>query len=189
QLSIADRNIAIEKEKVKVALAGFLPRLVGFANRTHSSDSFLLYDNFWTYGLAGTMSVFNGFATINEYKAAKEHKKEAFIEREQRMLVLMLEVVKAHLNLEDSKRQSLLAQKTFDVSSMHFTEVEEKWHEGLIDGSGMLDVMAEKDAAQMELTNCSFQLQVSTATLYNVMGIAETNYKGEKNETVERTNR
>lgn len=182
QLSIADRNIAIKKEKVKVALAGFLPRLVGFANRTHSSDSFLLYDNFWTYGLAGTMSVFNGFATVNEYKAAKERKKEAFIEREQQTLVLMLEVVKAYLNLEDSKRQSLLAQKTFDVSSMHLTEVEEKWHEGLIDGSGMLDVMAGKDAAQMELTNRSFQLQVTTATLYNIMGITDIDYEENKNE-------
>ena len=185
QLYIADRNIAIEKEKVKIALAGFLPRLVGFANRTNSSDSYLLHDNFFTYGLTGTMSIFNGFATINEYKAAKERKKDAFIEREQQTLVLMLEVTKAYLNLEDAKRQSLLAQKTFDVSSMHFNEVQEKWREGLIDSSQMLDVMAERDAAQAELTNSHFQLQVTNATLYNVMGITEINYEGEKYENVE----
>jgi len=182
QLSIADRNIAIEKEKVKVALAGFLPRLVGFANLTNSSDSFLLYNNFWTYGLAGTMSVFNGFATINEYKAAKEHKKHAFIEREQQTLVLMLEVVKAYLNLEDAKKQSLLAQKIFDVSSMHLNEVQEKWNEGLIDGSQMLDAMAEKNATQMKLTISHFQLQVSTATLYQVMGITDIGSEDNKDE-------
>ena len=177
QLHIADRNIAIEKEKVKIALAGFLPRLVGFANRTHSSDSFLLYDNFWTYGMAGTMSVFNGFATINEYKAAKERQKDAFIEREQQTLVLMLEVAKAYLNLEDAKRQSLLSQKVFDASSMHLTEVQEKWYEGLIDSSQMLEVLAEKEISQMDLMNSRFQLQVSIATLYNVMGITDTNYE------------
>ena len=173
QLYIADRNIAIEKEKVKVALAGFLPRLVGFANRTHSSDSFLLYDNFWTYGLAETMSIFNSFATINEYKAAKERQKDAFVQREQQTLVLMLEVTKAYLNTEDVKRQSMLAKKAFDATSMHLTEVQEKWHEGLIDSSQMLNVMAEKDAAQMELTNNRFQLQVAAATLHNVMGITD----------------
>ena len=173
QLYIADRSIAIEKEKVKIALVGFFPRLMGFANRTHSSDSFLLYDNFWTYGLAGTMSVFNGFATIDEYKAAKEREKEAFIKREQQTLVLMLEVSKAYLNLEDAKRQSLLAQKVFDASSMHLTEIQEKWHEGLVDSSQMLDVMAEKDATQTQLTSSNFQLQVCTAMLYNVMGITD----------------
>jgi len=177
QLHIADRNIAIEKEKVKVALAGFLPRLVGFANRTRSSDSFLLYDNFWTFGLSGTMSVFNGFATINEYKAAKERQKDAFIEREQQTLVLMLEVVKAYLNLEDAKEQSLLAQKAFAASSRHLAEAEEKWREGLIQSSDMLDVLAEKDNAQTELTNSHFQLQVAVATLYNVMGITDKEYE------------
>jgi len=176
-LHIADRNIAIEKEKVKVALASFLPKLMGFANRTHSSDSFLLYDNFWTYGLAGTMTLFNGFANINEYKAAKERKKEAFIKREQQTLVLMLEVGKAYLNLENAQRQSLLAQKVLDMSSMHFTEVQEKWHEGLVDSSEMLDVLAEKEVAQMDFMNSRFQLQVSIATLYNVMGITDTNYE------------
>lgn len=182
QLHIADRQIAIEKEKVKVALAGFLPRLVGFANRTHSSDSYLLYDNFWTYGLAGTMTLFNGFANINEYKAAKERQKYAFIEREQQTLVLMLEVTKAYLNLEDAKRQSLLAQKAFNASSMHLTEVQEKWREGLVDSSEMLEVMAEKDAAQTELNNSRFQLQVSTATLYNVMGITDIGSEDNKDE-------
>ena len=175
QLYIADLAIAIEKEKLKIAIAGFLPRLGGFANRTYSSDSFLLYGNFWTYGLAGTMSVFNSFANINEYKAAKEHNKEAFIKREQQTLVLMLEVSKAYLNLEDAKRQSLLAQKTFDASSMHLREVQEKWHEGLVDSSEILDVLAEKEVAQMDFMNSRFQLQVSSATLYNVMGITDTN--------------
>ncbi len=182
QLHISDRQVAVEKEKVKVALAGFLPRLVGFANRTHSSDSFLLYDNYWTYGLAGTMSLFNGFANINEYKAAKERRKEAFIEREQRTLVLMLEVVKAYLNVENAERQSLLAQKALEASSRHLAEVEDKWREGLIDSSEVFDVLAEKDSAQMELMNSRFQQQVSIATLYNVMGITDTDYGENRHE-------
>jgi outer membrane protein TolC len=173
QLHIADRQIEIEKEKVKVALAAFLPRLTVFANRGNTSDSFQLYQNFWTYGLSSTVAVFNGFANINEYKAAKQRRVAAFIEREQKTLVLMLEVLKAYLNLENAKEETRLAQKSFDTTSRHFDEVNEKWKEGLLQSSEMLNILAEKDNAQMELMVSNFNLQVSIATLQNVMGVTE----------------
>ena len=173
QLQIADRQVAIEKEKVKVALAAFLPRLTIFANRGNTSDSFQLYQDFWTFGLTGTMAIFNGFANINEYKAAKERKKAAFIEREQETLTLILEVFKAYLNLQNAKDQAMLAQKSFDAASKHFDEINEKWKEGLVQSSEMLNVLAEKDNAQMELMNSNFNLQVCIATLQNAMGITE----------------
>jgi outer membrane protein TolC len=178
QLHIADRQVAIEEEKVKVALAAFLPKLTVFANRTNTSDSFQLYSDLWTYGLSGTLAVFNGFANINEYKAAKERKKAAFIEREQQTLVLMLEVLKAYLNLENAKNETLLTQKSFDTASKHFDEVNEKWKEGLVQSSEMLTVLSEKDNAQMELMVSNFNLQVSIATLQNVMGTTEVPNKG-----------
>jgi outer membrane protein TolC len=174
QLHIADRQVAIEEEKVKVAIAAFLPRLTVFANRTNTSDSFQLFQDFWTYGLSGTLAVFNGFANINEYKAAKERKKEAFIEREQQTLTLMLEVFKAYLNLQSAKDLTLLARKSSDAASTHFDEVNEKWKEGTISSSEMLAVLAEKDNAQAELMVSDFILQVSIATLQNVMGITDT---------------
>ena len=90
QLHIADRVIAIEEEKAKLALAAFLPRLTAFAVRTNTSDSFQVYQNYWMTGLAGTISLFNGFANINQYKAAKEQKEEAFIQREQASLTLIV---------------------------------------------------------------------------------------------------
>jgi outer membrane protein TolC len=170
QLHIADREVAIEEEKVKVALAAFLPRLTLFANRTNTSDSFQLFPDFWTYGLAGTLAVFNGFANIDEYKAAKERRKEAFIEREQLTLTLMLEVLKAYQNLQNAKDLAVLAQKSVDASSMHFEEVNEKWKQGIVPGSEMLAVLAEKNTAQTELMSSNFFLQVSIATLQNVMG-------------------
>jgi len=173
QLHIADLQIAIAEEKIKIALAAFLPRLTIFANRTNTSDSYQLYQNSLTYGLAGTFAIFNGFANINEYKAAKERKKGAFIDREQQTLTLILQVYKAYLNLENAKEEALLSQKYFDTASKHLDEVNEKWKEGLIQSSEMLSIMAEKDNTQMELMNSNFNLQVCIATLQNVMGTAE----------------
>lgn len=173
QLQIADRQVAIEEEKVKVALAAFLPRLTIFANRGNTSDSFQVFDNFWTYGLSGTLAIFNGFANINEYKAAKERKKAAFIEREQETLTMILEVYKAYLNLQNAKDQTTLAQKSFDTASKHFDETNEKWKEGLVQSSELLNVLAEKDNTQMELMNSNFQFQVCIATLHNLTGTTD----------------
>ncbi|PKL50049.1 MAG: hypothetical protein CVV39_01940 [Planctomycetes bacterium HGW-Planctomycetes-1] len=173
QLYISDLQIAIAEEKVQIALAAFLPRLTIFANQTNTSDSFQLYQNSWQFGLIGTMSIFNGFANINEYKAAKERKKAEFIDREQQTLAVILQVYKAYMNLENAKEESILAQKLFDTESEHFKEISNKWQEGLVQSSEMLGVMAEMDNAQMELMNSNFNLQVSIATLHNAMGTAE----------------
>lgn len=173
QLHIADRQVAIEEEKVKIALAAFLPRLTVFANLTNTSDSFQLFQNFWTYGLAGSWAIFNGFANINEYDAAKERRKEAFVEREQLTLTLMLEIYKAYLNVQNAKDTQTLAQKSYDAASMHFEEVNEKWKQGTVQGSEMLSALAEKDTAQSDLTVSNFMLQVSIATLQNVMGVTD----------------
>jgi outer membrane protein TolC len=180
QLFIADRQIAIEKEKVKIAFSGFLPRLIGFAGRTHSSDSYMVYDNYWTYGLAGTMSIFNGFATINEYKVAKQRKEAAFVNREQQTLTLILQVVKAHLNLKDADEQNILTERAFSAASTHFAEVDAKWREGLVHSSEMLTVQAERDMAEMDVMNSRFSQQVSVATLYNVIGTGDIGYEEDK---------
>ena len=178
QLYISDLQVAIAEEKVKIALAAFLPRLTIFASRTNTSDSFQVYQNFWTYGLSGTLAIFNGFANINEYKAAKERRKAAFIDREQQTLTMILQVYKAYLNLENAKEGMLLAQKSFDAESSHFNEINDKWKEGLVQSSDMLSVMADKDNAQMELMNSNFNLQVCIATLQNAMGTTEIPSEG-----------
>ncbi len=169
-LFISDKKIQIEKEKVKIALAGFLPKLSVFAGRTNTSDSFQVYQNFWTYGLVGSLPIFNGFANINEYKAAKERQKLAVVERQQQALVLMLEVYKAYLNFENARETSALAQKSLDTALKHFDETNEKWKEGLVLSSELYAVTAEKDNAQMDLMTSKYQLQVSIAVLKNLMG-------------------
>jgi len=43
---------------------------MGFAGGVTSSDSFLVHSDYWLYGLAGVLNVFDGLASINTYKAA-----------------------------------------------------------------------------------------------------------------------
>lgn len=170
QLRIADLKVAIEEEKVKVALAAFLPRISIFANRSTTSDSFQVYPTLWSYGFAATYAIFNGFANINEYEAAKERKKAAFVNREQQTLILILQIYKAYLNLQNAKDEVLYAQKSFDVAEKRFDDTYEKWKQGLVQSSDMLEMMANKDNWQTQLMNSNYNLQVCIATLQNVMG-------------------
>jgi len=178
QLRISDRAVAIQQEAVKVAFAGFLPVLQGFASRMDSTDSFLKYSNYWVGGLAGTLSVFNGFANINEYKAARQRREEVFLEREQASLAVILEVFKAHLNLQTAAQERAWAQQNLKVASAKLAEVRQQWQEGLISAPALLDLLAQRDGAQMQAINAGYRYQVATATLWNVMGKTKTDFEG-----------
>ncbi len=177
QLRIADRNVEIQREQVKIALADFLPKLFGFVYRPEAIDDFGAGSIEWIYGLTGTMTLFNGFANINAYKAAREHREESFLEREQASLAVILEVMKAHLMVATAQEQVTLAQNAFDAASQRFTDTRQQWQEGLVGSSELLDVTAGRDRAHAQAINARFQYQVSTATLLNVMGKTRIDYE------------
>jgi outer membrane protein TolC len=182
QLRIADRKIEIEREKVKIAISGFLPLLVGFASRVNTSDGFQKYSSYWMTGLSGVLSVFNGFANIYEYDAAKENVKKAALEREQATLILMLEVFRAYQSLQLAQDAIDIAENNFNVTSLKYDQVYQQWREGLVDASEMLSVLAEKDQAQMLRINTKYQRQVAIATLLNAMGKTKIDFEESINE-------
>jgi len=177
QLRIADRAIKIQEEQVKIAVSNFLPKLFGFITYPDSFDDFVSASNQWLYGLSGTMTVFNGFANIDEYKAARERRRKSFVEREQASLAVMLEVVGAHRAVQTAEEQIALAKSVLDVASERYAETENQWHEGLVNPSTLLDATAERDKARLQVINARFQHQVTTATLLNVMGKTKVDYE------------
>ncbi len=182
QLRIADRQVAIEQEKVRIALANFVPSLMGFANRVNTSDAFQKYSSYWKTGLSGVLTVFNGFANVYEYDAAKENVKKAALEREQATLRLMLEVLRAHQNYQLAEDSIAIAQSNFSTSSGKYDQVYHQWREGLVDAPDLLSVLAEKDQAQMLRINSKFQRQLAIATLLNAMGKTRTDFEDAANE-------
>ncbi len=181
-LHMADRRVAVEKEKVKLAIASFLPVLAGFAYYPDSLDSSLTPSSQWIYGLAGTMTLFNGFANINEYKAARQRREQAFLAREQTALTLMLEVIRAQQNLETARDQLDLTRQAMDVASQRYAEMRGKWQEGLIGSADLLAEAADQAQAQMQVLAAQFQHQVAAATLLNVMGKTETDAEEDRYE-------
>jgi len=173
-LRVADRRIAIEKENVKMAISNFLPVLGGFAYYPDSLETSLMPSNQWIYGLAGTMTLFNGFANINEYKAARQRREQAFLAREQTTLTLMLEVIRARQNLDTAQDQWDLARRAMAVADARYAEMQEKWKEGILSSTDILHEAARRSQSQMQALAAEFQYQVAAATLLNVMGKTET---------------
>jgi outer membrane protein TolC len=177
RLRISDREIAIEKEKVKIALSGFLPSLTGFADRVNTTDAFQRYSNYWMMGLSGVLTVFNGFANIYEYDAAKEDVKKAALEREQATLTLMLEVFRAYQNLQLVGDAIAITEDNYKTAVDHYNQVYQQWQEGLVNVSDLMSVLAEKDLAETMRINSQFQLQVAIAMLINATGKTEIDYE------------
>lgn len=182
RLAIADRLVEIEKEKARIAIANFLPALVGFAGRSHTSNSYMAYPYVNALGFSGLMTVFNGFANINEYKVARTEEEKAFLTREQDSLALMLEVVRAHSNFADAQSSLELAQAAAKAAETGLKEDTAKMREGLLRPSEMLDTIAQHDTAQVYAANAKYQEQVMTAIARNVLGATWQGKKEDNNE-------
>jgi len=181
-LAIADRQIAIEKEKVKLAISDFLPRLVGFAGRVDTSDSHQVFTDYWLGGLNAAITVFNGFANLDRYEAAKERRKDAFIKREQATLTLMLQVIRASDQVQTAEDQMKLARTLNNVAVEHLAEVKQQYQQGLVQTSDMLAMIAEADAAQINYLQAQLQYQMSIAVLINVMGKTQISFEESADE-------
>ena len=182
RLAIADRQVAIEREKVRIAIADFLPMLAGFAGRSHTSNSFMTYPYATAFGFTGLMTIFNGFANINEYRAARVEEEQAFLSREQESLAMMLEVVRAHSNLADARSILRLADAAVEAEKLMLKERTSKMREGLLRPSEMLDTVAKHDAAEVNAANARYQEQVMAAIARNMLGASYLAKKDEDHE-------
>ena len=169
-LHIADRTIEIERATAYLALAEFLPRVFGFGSLIHTDDSFQRYSTNLVHGLSGVLSIFNGFKSVNAYKAAREREERAFLAREEESLVLILQVIRAHLQLQTARELMALAEFSVDVAGDRLREADAREAEGLLIVSKRLSILAEADAAREELLSSRFRHQVAVATLTNILG-------------------
>ena len=171
-LQIADRQMVMEEDKVRLAITQFLPQLVGFANRTSTSNSFIKYPDFTVTGISGILSLFQGFANVNAYKAARASQEEAFLRREELCFTVMTGVIRAHLQVQDAAAARTLAGQALKAAETRLAEAEAQWEEGMLNTAERLNAAAERDRAQCDVLLAQFQEQVALATLRHVMGSA-----------------
>lgn len=126
------QTILVEAEQIKVAFAGYLPRLdanAGYQLRnSRLSEELDDVVQGWFYGLTGRWQLFDGLATDGRVKQARARLESAKIGYDDAVLQVDLEVQQAHARLQtaretlESQQKSVeQAEEALRLASVRFT--------------------------------------------------------------------
>ncbi len=163
-LKVQRLNILTQKEQVKIALAGYKPRIDangGWQLRKSnlSNDLDETVDG-WFFGLTGNWNIFDGLETYGAVKAARASLEQAKINYDDSVHQVQLEVQQAYVRLQTARATIRSGQKTVEQANEALRLASER----LSAGAGtQLDVLN----AQVQLTTArSTELQARAD--YNV---------------------
>lgn len=171
ELMAADLGIEARGDSLKMAISAFLPKVFLVGDFTNNRDSFLKYSDILTYGASGILSVFDGFANIYKYKAAKQEKAQAMVEREQSCIKVMLEVINAKQALDRTADNRDRMKLELDSAESNFNETMSLWKEGMVTSSKKLEASTYYTSAKSNMELADYRYQVAAATMADVMGI------------------
>jgi outer membrane protein TolC len=156
-LKVQRLTILIQKENVKVALAGYKPTITGNAGwevrndatTTHLDDTI----NGWFFGFTGQWNIFDGLATYGKVKEARANLESAKVNYDDSVHQVELEVQQAYANVQ-SARETIRSQAKVVEEALEAVRLAT---ERLAAGAGtQLDVLN----AQVQLTTArSTELQ------------------------------
>jgi len=170
EMKLQDRRSEIEQDRVKIAITNFLPVVSAIGSFQHTTDSYVKYSSQWIGGATGVMSLFNGFANINKYKASREKEKLSYLEREEACLMVMLQVQQAYQNVQSAEEIREVAEKIDDAKKEKLREQKARYKEGLIRVSELLKAVAAAEEAGAERFGSEYNYRVSLAVLKDVTG-------------------
>ena len=170
EMQVQDRQYAMAQDRVKIAITAFLPQISAFGAFSHTSDSFVRYQSQWLGGLGGVLTVFNGFANVNQYRAERARAEQAYVRQEQACLMIMLQVQEAWLNLQTAGQDRAVAEQVLDARTQQQREQEAAWQQQLVTLSDRLAANARLDQARMQAAAAAYAWQVAAATLDDVVG-------------------
>ena len=180
ELFAGDRTIELRKTEILRAIALFLPNLYGFANFYTTSDSYTVNDQYWGTGLQGTLSAFVGFRDVNAYRAARVQLKQAYVDREETAMAVMVQVVEARKNALDAAEQLTVARNAAEATRLTFESVKAQHEAGTASFSDYLAAMASQEAAQAGLSSAEYACSMALYVFRDVIGSSKEN-ENEKN--------
>ncbi len=170
RMYIHDHEVDIQEDQVKIAITRFLPEISGFARYEGTSNEMARYSTNYLWGVAGVLTIFDGFANINEYRAARRRAEQTYLQREEAGLSLMLQVIKAYNRLQDSLETQQIMKKSLSMQESHLATKEAEFSEGMITLSELLQARAKRDQAKMNKLNSRYQVQVSKSMMNYLVG-------------------
>lgn len=169
-LRAADETLALRKAQVVEALAGFLPNVVlGGGGGSLTLESAALRG--WAGSLMGVWSVFGGFRTVQEYRAARARREAEFRLNEDRMLAVVVSVADAWRTLREVQALEAVAAKADAAAALDSEETARRFDDGRETMSSVLDKVAARDEAAVALVRARYAETLASIMLRQAVGL------------------
>lgn len=173
------QNILVEVQQIKVALAGYQPRVD--ANAGYELRSSRLTDNLddtvngWFFGLSGTWNIFDGLATSGRVKQARARLESARVNYEDSVHQVELEVQQAYARLVEARQLIQSQLKAVEQADEALRLARERLSAGAGVQLDVLDARVALTRSQTTELQARYDLNVALAELDRVTA-ADTVY-------------
>ena len=169
-LFAADEAVNLRKAQIVEALAGFLPNIVLGVGGSHTSiESFSMKG--WFGGVTGVWSLFSGFRTVQDYRAARARSEAEFKLREDRMLAVVTSVADAWRNWKETRDRVRAAVKLREAAALDYADAERRYDDGQETLNRVLDKLTDKDAAEVRAISAEYAAALAEITLRQALGM------------------
>lgn len=169
-LFAGDETVNLRKAQVVEALAGFLPNVVlGGAGNHLSIEQVALKG--WAGGFMGAWSLFAGFRTVQEYRAARARREAEFRLQEDRMLAVVVAVAEAWRSWRETGDRARAAYAARAAARLDYEQAERRRQDGEETMGVVLDKLAAQDAAEVQAVSADYAAALAEIVLRQAVGL------------------
>jgi len=125
----------------------------------------------WAGSLMGVWSVFGGFRTVQEYRAARARREAEFRLNEDRMLAVVVSVADAWRTLREVQALEAVAAKAEAAAALDSEETARRFDDGRETMASVLDKVAERDEAAVALVRARYAKTLAAIMLRQAVGL------------------
>ena len=122
-------------------------------------------------GVTGVWSLFSGFRTVQDYRAARARSEAEFKLREDRMLAVVTSVADAWRNWKETRDRVRAAVKLREAAALDYVDAERRYDDGQETLNRVLDKLTDKDAAEVRAISAEYAAALAEITLRQALGM------------------
>ena len=169
-LAAGDQTLELRKAQVIEALAGFLPNVVlGGGGAAGSIEDVAIRG--WAGSLIGTWAIFEGFRTVQQYRAARAARETEFKLQEERMTAVVIAVADSWRQRRLVRQKAIAARAWAEAARLDHEAAARRHEDGNETLSSVLDKLAVSEDAETKLAESAYGETMSDILLRQAVGI------------------
>jgi outer membrane protein TolC len=169
-LAALKKQIEIARAEFRATRSGFLPKVYAFADYNHSTDDFLLNQDWLVGGVVLQVPLFDGGSTMAKLRQREKEAAEAVDLHDERVDDIVLGLKQNYLLVREAAERVPVARKAIDLGEENLRVVRDQYTQGLLTSA---DVLTEEDRLSRARTNyfrSLYEYHTAFAGLVHVAG-------------------